>query len=115
MPDDLLTLDRIDEAVADEPLPPIRVWMTPAEGGMGKRGTLWTAECTVDGHAFTAQSRSGAARELARVLVDAGVPDRPMFVHEARRLSFAWQSFHAAAGRPYIEAAAPYHKLLDRR
>lgn len=43
----------------------------------------WQAEAIVDGTSHTAQSRSGAAHELARTLVGAGIADQPVTVHTA--------------------------------
>jgi len=71
----------------------------------------WIAEATVDGLTFTAQSRSGAANELARMLVAAGVADAPMEIHTVGlRGCMTWRSFYAAARRICREtAAAPLH------
>ena len=41
----------------------------------------WLAECEVDGRRFEAKSRHGAPNELARRLVEAGVPDAPIEIH----------------------------------
>jgi hypothetical protein len=53
----------------------------------------WLAECEVDGRRFMARSRHGAVYELARVLVAAGVADRPLCVAG----HMTWPSFVAAA------------------
>jgi hypothetical protein len=41
---------------------------------------VWIAEVTVEGRTYTARSRHGAANELARQLVAAGLADRPMVI-----------------------------------
>lgn len=43
---------------------------------------LYTATCEIDGITYTARSRNGASYELARVLIEAGVPDQPMYVRQ---------------------------------
>src|SRR5258708_6984114 len=74
----------------------IIVTMTPDETSRTpNKGCFWTAECVVDGLTFTAQSRNGASCALARVLVVAGIADRPMIVRGPAG-SFTWASFHAA-------------------
>ena len=45
-----------------------------------EKSCFYVARCEVDGVEYTARSRYGAAYELARVLVAAGVADRPMRV-----------------------------------
>ena len=41
---------------------------------------VWTAEAMVEGRTYTARSRHGPANQLARQLVAAGFPDRPMVI-----------------------------------
>ena len=67
----------------------------------------WIATCTVDGCTFEARSRRDAPRELARVLLAASIPDRPM------RISYAgtkgtrrYASFHAEAAWTTVESAS---------
>jgi hypothetical protein len=77
----------------------IRVHCRALEETRGpNRPCLWLAECDVDGRHFDARSRHGVVYEMARVLVAAGIADRPL------RVTFAgvaghmtWPSFVAAA------------------
>jgi hypothetical protein len=107
-------------ADADELRSPIIVTMKPDERSRTPdKSAIWTAECVVDGRQFTAQSRNGASCELARVLVAAGIADRPMVVYQGS-LSFTWKSFHAAARQTYKEGTQPlrhdsYRKFRGRR
>ena len=43
-------------------------------------GSLWQAETEIDGKTYSATSRHGAPQALARVLIDAGIPDQPVEV-----------------------------------
>jgi hypothetical protein len=58
---------------------PIAVMTWPDEAARTSNSAcVWIAEATVDGRTYTARSRHGPANELARQLVAAGLPDRPM-------------------------------------
>jgi hypothetical protein len=58
---------------------PIAVTTWPDEATRTSNSAyVWTAEAMVEGRAYTAQSRHGPANQLARQLVAAGLPDRPM-------------------------------------
>ena len=71
------------------------------------KSCYWIAETIIDGRTFTARSRRGAAKELARVLAAAGIPDAPMHVHtHGIRGCLTTSSFHEAAIWTYEEAAA---------
>jgi hypothetical protein len=97
-------------ADADELRSPIIVTMKPDERSRTPdKGAIWTAECVVDGRRFIAQSRNGASCELARILVDAGIPDRPIICREPNGI-FIWKSFYAAARRTYKEGAKPLRR-----
>jgi hypothetical protein len=105
---------------ADELRSPIIVKMWPDERSRTPdKGALWIAKCVVDGRQFTAQSRNGASCELARVLVAAGIADRPMVVYQGS-LSFTWKSFYAAVRQTYTEGSKPlrrdaYREFQGRR
>jgi hypothetical protein len=43
-----------------------------------QKSCYWVAETTIDGIVYRARSRQGAANELARTLIAAGVADAPM-------------------------------------
>jgi hypothetical protein len=67
----------------------------------------WLAEWEADGRRFAARSRQGAVYEMARMLVAAGIEDRPL------RVTFAgvaghmtWGSFAAAARWTLTEGVA---------
>ena len=66
----------------------------------------YRAQAIVDGQTYLARSRRGATNELARLLVDAGIPDAPM---QVRQEGFAGHltvpSFHMAATFTYTEGA----------
>ena len=95
---------------ADELRSPIIVTMKPDERSRTPdKSAIWTAQCVVDGRQFTAQSRNGASCELARVLVAAGIADRPTVVHQGS-LSFTWKSFYAAARQTYTEGSKPLRR-----
>ena len=69
---------------------------------------VWLAECEVGGRRFEAQSRHGAANALARELVAAGIPDRPLEVYfEGLAGCLRWGSITAAAKRTYTEGNRP--------
>jgi hypothetical protein len=55
----------------------IEVEQGPEEGTVtAENSCYWTASCTITGRAHTARSRRIAPRELARLLVGAGIPDQ---------------------------------------
>jgi hypothetical protein len=65
----------------------------------------WLAECEVDGRRFEAKSRHGAPNELARRLVEAGVPDAPIEIHyDGLAGSMRYRSFHEAARWTFVES-----------
>jgi hypothetical protein len=67
----------------------------------------WLAECEVAGRRFAARSRQGAVYELARMLVAAGIEDRPLCVTFAGVVGLVtWGSFAAAARWTLTEGAA---------
>jgi hypothetical protein len=47
------------------------------------RNCLWLCQALVGGRVYEVRSRHGAARELARLLRDAGVPDQEVRVYSA--------------------------------
>jgi hypothetical protein len=58
----------------------------------------WVAECEAAGVPYTARSRNSAPHELARVLVEAGIPDAPMVVTaKGFRGEIRYRSFHKMA------------------
>jgi hypothetical protein len=65
----------------------------------------WLAECEVDGRRFEAKSRHGAPNELARRLVEAGVPDAPIEIHyDGLAGSMRYRSFHETARWTFVES-----------
>jgi hypothetical protein len=53
---------------------------------------------TVESRNYTARSRHGPANQLARQLVAAGFPDRPMVIrYRGLAGTMTYRSFHAAA------------------
>jgi hypothetical protein len=72
----------------------------------------WVAEVMVDGRPYNARSRHGAANELARQLVAAGIIDRPMVIRYGGRAgTMTWGSFHAAATWTYSEGDQPLRRV----
>jgi hypothetical protein len=76
--------------------------------------SYWTAQCQVNGRSYVARSRSGAANELARALVAAGIDDdelqtvlpddwnnQLMGWGRPGKLLVHFKSFHAAAQYTY--------------
>lgn len=62
------------------------------------KSCFYTATGTVDGVTYTARSRSGAAFELARTLIAAGIPDSELRVgQKGHKGDLIYRSFHAAA------------------
>jgi len=71
-----------------------------------ERSCVYEAECEVDGRRYSARSRHGAANELARVLVSAGVPDQPPEIRQAGiKGCITWHSLHELARWTYHESA----------
>ena len=67
----------------------------------------WLARCEIDGRRFEARSRQGAVYELARLLVSAGIEDRPLCVTFAGVAGhMMWGSFAAAARWTLTEGVA---------
>jgi hypothetical protein len=100
MPAEIIPFDqsRVPLEVSCRPLPETRTANNPL---------YWVASCEVDGRTFEARSRRDAPRELARVLLAAGIPDRPL------RISYAgvkgarrYSSFHAEAASTTVESAS---------
>lgn len=58
----------------------IHVW--PLEGTRTKeRSCVWHAEAGICGKTYVATSRAGVTHEMARTLVNAGIPDAKMHVY----------------------------------
>jgi hypothetical protein len=67
----------------------------------------WVAECEIDGRRLVARSREGVIYELARILVAAGIEDRPLCVTFAGVAGhMTWSSLAAAAQWTLTEGAA---------
>jgi hypothetical protein len=67
----------------------------------------WLAECEIDGQRFAARSRRDAPKELARALVEAGIPDLAMVVSYAGlRGVMRYRSVHAFADWTTVENAS---------
>jgi hypothetical protein len=76
----------------------------------------WLAECEVDGRRFAARSREGAVYELARMLVSAGIQDRPLYVTFAGVAGYMkWRSFAAAAPWTLTEGRTTRLRRVRRR
>src|SRR6516165_917963 len=72
-----------------------------------ERSCVYEAECEVDGRRYSARSRHGAANELARALVSAGVSDRPVEVCQAGvKGGLTCRSLHELACWTYEESAS---------
>jgi hypothetical protein len=86
----------------------IQVYCRPLAETRGPRSPCqWLAECEIDGRRFTARPRNGTVYELARVMVAAGVEDRPLRVTFAGLAGhMTWPSFAAAAKWTRVEGAA---------
>src|ERR1700730_17750574 len=84
---------------------PIAVTTWPDEATRTSNSAcVWIAEATVEGRTYTARSRHGPANELARQLVAAGLPDRPMVIrHLGLAGTMTYRSFHAAARWTFSE------------
>jgi hypothetical protein len=80
-------------------------------------GKSWIASAIVEGVTYTACARHGAANELARLLVAAGIPDAQMKIVTAGQPGYGTiRSFHEAARWTYEETAAtkPPHMVRWR-
>ena len=85
----------------------IRVYQHAEENTRSaNNGCSWIAETIINGIVYSARSRHGAAHELARVLVMAGIPDAVMRVTTAGlRGEMVYRSFHAMAAYTFRENA----------
>jgi hypothetical protein len=95
---------------------PIEVTTWPEEATRTPNSAcIWIAEATVDGRMYTARSRRGAANELVRQLVAAGLADRAMVIRNRRSaVSGSYRSFHAAAKWTFSEGDQPLHRVRYR-
>jgi hypothetical protein len=76
----------------------------------------WLAECEVDGRKFEARSRHGAPNELARRLVEAGVPDAPIEIHyDGLAGVIRYSSSHAAARWTFTENQSTLLRRVPHR
>jgi hypothetical protein len=77
---------------------------------------VWIAEATVEGRTYTARSRHGAANELARQLVAAGLADQPMVIrHDGLAGTMIYRSFHAATMWTFGEGERPLRRVRYRQ
>jgi hypothetical protein len=76
---------------------PIAVTTWPDEATRTSNSAcVWIAEATVEGRTYTARSRHSPANQLARQLVAAGFPDRPMVIrYRGLAGTMAYRSFYA--------------------
>ena len=78
-------------------------------------GCVWIAVATVEGGIYTARSRHGVANELARQLVAAGLPDRPIVIRcDGLAGTMTYRSFHAAAMWTFSEGERPLRRVRYR-
>jgi hypothetical protein len=64
----------------------------------------WLAWTEIAGQRFEARSRRGAAHELARALVAAGILDQPVGItSQGTRGEMRYPSLHRMAGQTYVE------------
>jgi hypothetical protein len=78
-------------------------------------GRVWIAEATVEGRTYTARSRHSPANQLARQLVAAGFPDRPMVIrYRGLAGTMAYRSFYAAARWTFSEGERPLRRVRYR-
>jgi len=87
---------------------PIVMHQSPAESTRTpENNCTYEAEAIIDGRRYFARSRRGAPFALARVLVAAGIPDRPVLVmHKGLRGEMRYRSLHRMAGRTVRESAS---------
>jgi hypothetical protein len=77
--------------------------------------SAWVAEMMVDGRVYVARSRHGAANELARQLVAAGLADRPMVIrYRGRAGTMTYRSFRATATWTFTEGDQPLRRVRYR-
>jgi hypothetical protein len=101
--------------------PPIIITCRLLDGTRSHTGSAYLAVTTVDGLLYAARSRHGAPHALARVLVDAGIPDAPVEVYY-RGLAgcVRYRSLHSLANYTIAESATvpvslrPYVKMAPR-
>jgi hypothetical protein len=98
------------------PVIPIAVMTWPDEATRTPNSACaWVAEAMVDGRTYTARSRHGAANELARQLLAAGLPDRPMTIYyRGLAGTMTYRSFHAAATWTFSEGDRPLRRVRYR-
>ena len=86
----------------------LTMYQSPAEPTRTpENNCLNEAEAIIDGRRYFARSRRGAPFALARVLVAAGIPDRPVLVmHKGLRGEMRYRSLHRTAGRTVRESAS---------
>ena len=69
----------------------------------------------VEGRTYTARSRHGPANQLARQLVAAGFPDRPMVIrYRGLAGTMTYRSFHAAATWTFSEGERRLRRVRYR-
>jgi hypothetical protein len=90
----------------------IRIDTCIVPSSRGATGSAWHAACAIDERIFEATSRHGAPNALARVLVEAGIPDDDVEVHDLDRgepgigiVSLRYRSMHEMAKWTYEESA----------
>jgi hypothetical protein len=95
---------------------PIAVTTWPDEATRTSNSAcVWTAEAMVEGRTYTAQSRHGPANQLARQLVAAGLPDRPMVIrYRGQEGTMTYRSFHAAATWTFSEGERRLRRVRYR-
>jgi hypothetical protein len=91
---------------------PIEVTCWPDEASRtANSACAWVAEATVDGRTYIARSRHGAAEELARQLVAAGIVDRPLVIRNRVRVgTITYRSFRSAAKWTFTEGDHPLRR-----
>jgi len=96
---------------------PVSVMTWPIEATRTPNSAcVWIAEATVEGRTNTARSRHGAANELARHLVAAGLADRPMVIrHHGLAGTTTYPSFHAAAMWTFGEGERTLRRIRYRQ
>ena len=95
---------------------PIAVTTWPDEATRTSNSAcVWIAEATVEGRTYTARSRHGPANQLARQLVAAGSPDRPMVIrYRGLAGTMTYRSFHAAATWTFSEGERRLRRVRYR-
>lgn len=83
----------------------IEITLTP-QPGSGR--CVYRATCEIAGQHYQVSKRSGASHDLARRLVDAGIPDQPVQVRQVGLAGhLAWRSLHRMALFDYVEGSTP--------